>query len=183
MNIKSSAFRKKALLILVLVMLIRLIWIPAMTWQEEALSRIAQLQKGLAKLESLEKNRGQLESTVQSSEECLGNLEAFFHPGSTTPEALQLEVQKSLDDLAKQSGLKVERVEWLYVNEDEFMIRTPLRIVFRSSLSQLYNYIFQVESQPHFYTVDSMQLSQLPKGELHGTLEISAYNLVPKKEK
>jgi Tfp pilus assembly protein PilO len=183
MKINFPPATKRVLFLLLALLAIRLIWYPIVTWQEEAEARIAQLQKNLSKLESLEKNRHDLESALKSSEECIGNLQTYFHPDASTPEALQLEVQKSIEDLAGQNGLKVERMEWMYVNEDGLIIQTPLRIIFRATLSQAYNFIFQLETRDQLYTLDGIQLNLAAKGELHGTLEISAYNLVPKKEK
>ncbi len=168
---------RKWLPVLVVLLAVRLFWMPLDDWQDETRTKVSSLQKKISRLESLEKNRVPLKAAMEETESKYQELLKLFHPDASTPEALQLKIQKSLESLASGAGITVHRMEWLYVHEDQHLIQTPLQIVFESNLDQFYEYLFLIETQQQFFTVDKIELVKQMGENFRGIIEVSAYNL------
>lgn len=165
------------LLIALALLALKVIVFPVFEWQDETRAHVMKLQKNLGRLKNLETNRTQLETMQKEWTKRLDGVYDLFYNDMQSPEALQLEFQKELGQIASKSGISVQNTEWLYVNQTENILQTPIKMSFQANLDQFYDFLYRIEHHPLFFSVGIFQLTKAQGGRISGVVEVSAFSL------
>jgi Tfp pilus assembly protein PilO len=164
-----------ALFLLLPVVAVRFVLLPLYDWQQHAREEIYLTKKKILRLEGLEKNGSKLKAVHEEAEGYIRSLEKHFQTDITSLDDLQLKAQKVLEQIVAESGVSSQGINWMYASADGFVMQTPLRITFHSSLEQFYDFMCRVETYPQFFTIDSFQLSKFKQNSMRAIVDISAY--------
>ena len=102
---------------------------------------------------------------------------SLFYTDFTDTQAIQLHLQKELEQLSLSTGLKIINTDWLYPSEGD-IIQAPIKINLEATMEQLVRFIHGIESGKRFLSVDNLKIvSKARSSTLRAELIVSAYGI------
>jgi len=171
---------KAGLAVITLLVLIQFGLLPFNRWQQETQERIIQVHSEMTEKKKLISQAEQIKSALTEAEAAFKKVEALYFQKITNPETLQLRLQESLETIAQKEQVKLTSSDWLHSTTDG-AIRAPIKVRYKASPEHLLGFLNALENDPHFLSIDHLEIRTLPKKQLlQGTITISAYGLKEK---
>jgi len=163
----SPALRLPLLLALGVLLLAALLP-PFLRWQRSLEEEIARRQQVAAREQALAGSQARLEAELQKASAAYTAAARYFYRDFADARALQLKLQKKVEQLAAASRIKLKSCDWL-LPVTGFPLQVPLKLRFEARPGELVSFLHALENDSYFYTIDHLMVG----------CDLSAYGIGP----
>lgn len=180
MSLGTLSWRLKAgLVVALLLILIRFVLTPLYEKQDATIQRVQVLQQAVAKKKALIGNEKKIDALLEETQSSLEDVLKYYYQDFSDTQALQLTLQKEIEELASSQGVKIGRKDWLYPSEGE-IVQVPIKIMCESEPQKIMGFLSAVENAERFFSVDRLRItSQGNSSTIRAEIDVSGYG-VPK---
>lgn len=178
MTLGTLSWRLKAgLVVALLLILIRFVLTPLYEKQDETIQRVKVLQQAVAKKKALIGNEEKIDALLEQTKSSLEDTLKYYYQDFSDTQALQLTLQKEIEDLTSSQGIKIERKDWLYPSEGE-IVQVPIKIICESEPQKIMGFLSAVENAERFLSVDRLKItSKGSSSTVRAEIDVSGYGI------
>lgn len=175
---KEISWRVKAGSAVAIVMIIaQFVLTPFYEWQDQRLENLQALMRSVYKKKALIGKGDMLNQSLEKGKSVLEQTMSYFYTDISDPQSLQLTLQKDIEKLSVQNGIKIMNLDWLHTVEGQ-VIQSPIKIICEGSANHVLSFIGAIEGSERFLSIDSLKINSAGKADKIGvTMGISAYGL------
>jgi Tfp pilus assembly protein PilO len=182
MTLGTLSWRLKAgLVVAVLLILIRFVLTPLYERQDETIQRVKVLQQAIAKKKALIGNEEKIDVLLEETKSSLEGILKYYYQDFSDTQALQLTLQKKIEELASSQGFKIDRKDWLYASEGA-IVQVPIKIICESEPRKIMGFLSAIENAERFFSVDRLKItSQGNSSAVRAEMDVSGYGVPDEK--
>lgn len=148
---------KIGLIGIVILSVMKFAYFPLMDWKENALSKIHILNRSVSMKEKLVGSEKQIDGKLLEATKAYEEGLALFGHDFPDPQALQLRIQKRIENLVASRGITLKSTDWLYPSEGD-IVRAPVKVRCEGTPYSIIELIKAIETDPRFLTVDRIKI-------------------------
>ncbi|MBI5591218.1 MAG: hypothetical protein HY881_12120 [Deltaproteobacteria bacterium] len=168
---------KIALGCILLILTVQYGLMPLYDWREAAIAHILKLNRSVARKKDLLSHVSDIKDGWQLAMERLQEIERYYQTGFSDPQALQLGLQKKVEKICSEAGVKILNMDWLPVSEGD-VIQAPIKLRLEVVPDMLYKILCDMENDALFYSIDILRITARPNAEtLTVELDMSSYGI------
>ena len=178
MSLGTLSWRLKAGLgVALLLILVRFVLTPLYEKQDATIQRVQVLQQAVAKKKNLIGNEEKIDALLEETQSSLEDVLKYYYQDFSDTQALQLTLQKEIEELASSQGIKIGRKDWLYPSEGE-IVQVPIKIMCESEPQKIMGFLSAVENAERFFSVDRLRItSQGNSSTIRAEIDVSGYGI------
>ena len=178
MSLGTLSWRLKAgLVVALLLILVRFVLTPLYEKQDATIQRVQVLQQAVAKKKALIGNEEKIDALLEETQSSLEDVLKYYYQDFSDTQALQLTLQKEIEELASSQGIKIGRKDWLYPSEGE-IVQVPIKIMCESEPQKIMGFLSAVENAERFFSVDRLRItSQGNSSAIRAEIDVSGYGI------
>jgi len=178
MSLGTLSWRLKAgLVVALLLILVRFVLTPLYEKQDATIQRVQVLQQAVAKKKNLIGNEEKIDALLEETQSSLEDVLKYYYQDFSDTQALQLTLQKEIEELASSQGIKIGRKDWLYPSEGE-IVQVPIKIMCESEPQKIMGFLSAVENAERFFSVDRLRItSQGNSSAIRAEIDVSGYGI------
>ena len=151
--------------------------VPFSRWQHGIVEKVKILRRSTAKKKAIAGSEQEIEASLQKARASFEKARKFYFSNFSDPQALQLVLQKRIEALSSESGIKIKSTDWLYPSEDN-IVQAPIRIRCEAEPAKIIDFIRLIENSRYFLSIDFLKITCDKKKQiLSSELNISAYGV------
>jgi Tfp pilus assembly protein PilO len=168
---------KAGLSIAGVLIFVQFVLTPFYEWQDQRLENLQTLMRSVYKKKALLGKGDMLNQVLEKGKAVIEQTMQNFYPDTADAQALQLTLQKDIENLSAQNSIKIMSMDWLHPVEGK-VIQSPIKIFGEGSANHVLSFIQAIEASERFVSIDSLKINSSGKADKIGvTMEISAYGL------
>lgn len=150
---------------------------PLRDWQQTLVRKTVSLKATVSNKKSLIGQDKVIETSLEKASAYQQELVKRFEMNFGEPEALQLNFQKQVEELAASLQIKIVNVDWLPGTRKP-VVRVPIKFRMEAVPGRFLDFIYAIENADKFRSVDQIRLATRAKSDTVSVeLDISAYGL------
>ena len=151
--------------------------IPVYDWQDSLVAHVRKLNRSLSRKKDLLGHKNDIEERWRRISAQLQETEHYYQSGFADVQSLQLGLQKKVEAMCTEAGIKISNVNWLPVSESD-IVRAPVKFRLELTPGKFYRFIHNLENDPLFFSVDILRITTRPDSETFtAELDVSAYGI------
>ena len=151
--------------------------VPLYNWQASLRAHVQKLNRSLSRKKDLLGHMDGIQERWQRMSTRLQETEHYYQSDFTDAQALQLNLQKKIEGMCAEAGIKISNVNWLPVSESS-IVRAPVKFRLEITPGKFYRLIHNLENDPLFYSIDILRITTRPDSETFtAELDVSAYGI------
>ena len=166
-----------ALATVVLLVVLKFAVVPLWTWQHEMQQQIGIMDMKVARKKNLVNRAEEMDRLLAKAKAAYQQTLSHFYTDFADAQALQLRLQKNIEQSAQKAGITMQSINWLHVS-DEDSVKVPVNIRFAATPDKMYQLIADMENSPYFVTIERLRVDGGGnRSEIQVDLDASAYGM------
>ena len=174
----NKTFRLRLALTVVLTLVFfKFVVLPMWSWREGVMQQVVAMDMKVKRKRNLVANADEMDDLLAEARTSSQQATTLFHTDFSDAQALQLRLQKRIEDSARQYGIEVQSINWLHVSGDD-IIKVPVNIRFETTPEKMYQLIAGIENSKYFVTIERLRVDGgSNRTEVRVDLDASAYGI------
>ena len=172
-----SVKHKIVLAAVLLFMVVQYGLIPLIDWRESVTDHIQKLNRSIAKKKDLLSRTNDIQDSWQQAQTRIQEIGRYYQSDFSDTQALQLGLQKKVEKLCSDAGVKILNLDWLPVSDGD-VIQVPIKLRMEAQPDKLYRILCDIENDALFYAIDIMRITARANAEaLMVDLDLVSYGI------